>query len=174
MFSSLCIFVPIGVLGEAGEKSPGILELMTAEQYHRAGLHKLSADELRALEGWLRDHAGEFPAVGRTAPAADPAPGAPAAAAAPEETSVEENFGFPDPPADGAEVLHARIEQPFRGWSGKTVFLLDNGQVWKQRASGHFTYSGDDTRVVISKNSWGFFVMRLVDADRSVGVRRVK
>ena len=95
----------------------------------------------------------------------------------PIPAAEDENFGFPEPPVDPLEdrdALHAKILPPFRGWSGKTVFKLDNGQVWKQRTSSRHTYTGDDTRVVISKNSWGFFEMRLVAADRSVGVKRVK
>ena len=43
-----------------------------------------------------------------------------------------------------------------------------------QRSSGRHTYTGDDNRVVISKNAMGFYEMRLLDADRSVGVKRIK
>ena len=97
--------------------------------------------------------------------------------AQPIPAAEDKNFGFPEPPVDSLEdrdALHARILPPFRGWSGKTVFKLDNGQVWKQRTSSRHTYTGDDTRVVIRKNSWGFYEMRMLAADRSVGVKRVK
>jgi hypothetical protein len=95
----------------------------------------------------------------------------------PIPAAQDKNFGFPEPPPEPGEdenVLHAKIVPPFRGWSGKTVFRLDNGQVWKQRHSGRHTYSGDDTRVIISKNRLGLYEMRLLDVDRAVGVRRVK
>lgn len=95
----------------------------------------------------------------------------------PSAAVVDENFGLPEPREASPEEryqLHATVKEPFKGWSGKTVFYLDNGQVWRQRASGRYTYMGGDNRVVISKNSWGFFEMRLVEADRSVGVKRVK
>ena len=86
-------------------------------------------------------------------------------------------FGLPAPPLEPEEdraELHASVLPPFRGWNGKTVFKLDNGQVWKQRSSGRHTYTGTDTRVVISQNRMGFFEMRLLSVDRSVGVKRVR
>ena len=90
--------------------------------------------------------------------------------------ALDKNFGLPDPrdEAKAAYQLHATVQEPFRGWSGKTVFYLDNGQVWKQRTSGRHTYSGDDNRVVISENRMGFFEMRLIAVDRAVGVKRLK
>ncbi len=89
---------------------------------------------------------------------------------------LEKNFGLPEPPdeQEAAYQLHASILEPFRGWSGKTVFYLDNGQVWKQRSSGRHTYTGDDNRVVISQNRLGFYDMHLIAVDRSIGVKRVK
>ncbi|MCP5163513.1 MAG: hypothetical protein H6990_00420 [Pseudomonadales bacterium] len=92
------------------------------------------------------------------------------------ETAIEESFGLPEPvdPERAAYQLHATIEEPFRGWSGKTIFYLDNGQVWKQRSKGQQTYTGSDNRVVISQNRFGFYEMRLIDADRSVGVKRIR
>ena len=180
LISSLCVVLSDGAVGDSAAATPRITDLMTAEQYQRTGLDKLSEEELEALDSWLREHADELnrdtdatpAAQGATATVKGRAP-APAVATTPPPVAVDENFGLPEP-VEEAAVLHAEVLPPFRGWSGKTVFQLDNGQVWKQRVSGKFTYSGDDRRVVISKNSWGFYVMRLVDADRSVGVKRLK
>lgn len=114
----------------------------------------------------------------------DPAPTQPPAAkletaASPPLNNAADDkyFGLPAPPVEtenNKPELHAKVLPPFRGWSGKTVFKLDNGQVWKQRSSGRHTYTGDDTRVVISQNRMGFFELRLLAADRSVGVKRVR
>lgn len=122
--------------------------------------------------------AAQSAAVAATTPPA-PAPaaktqgsdGGPAATAA-----LEKNFGLPDPidEAEAAYQLRANVQEPFRGWSGKTLFYLDNGQVWKQRTTGRHTYTGDDNRVVISQNQMGFFEMRLIAVDRAVGVKRLK
>jgi hypothetical protein len=90
--------------------------------------------------------------------------------------ALEKNFGLPDPQdeAEAAYQLHASVKEPFRGWSGKTVFYLDNGQIWKQRTPGRHTYTGDDNQVVISENRMGFYEMRLIAVDRSIGVKRLK
>ena len=189
LLSCSCLAVAAGALAETGDSGPGILESMTAEQYRAAGLHKLTEEELEALDGWLRSHTSPTAPDSGSLSEVRPEPVSPEAAVAATRSTgaasgtqtapraVDENFGFPAPPPDPeqkANELHASVLPPFRGWSGKTVFKLDNGQVWRQRNAGRFTYSGDDTRVVISKNSWGFYEMRLVEADRSVGVSRVK
>jgi hypothetical protein len=185
LFSCLCTVLPFIAWGAEEDSSPDIVKSMTAEQYRAAGLHKLNARELEALDTWLREYTtrSQQPLLNSTsvrtgdseaanAPAADVPPGE-----KPPPAAVDDTFGFPYPPpvrAEEAEELHASVLPPFRGWNGKTVFRLDNGQVWRQRNAGQFTYSGDDTRVVISKNSWGFYELRLLGADRSVGVSRVK
>lgn len=136
------------------------------------------------------DSATDASVVSAAAPAAGAAPAVPPASAPVSEgqpvatisrpadsAAIEKNFGLPEPREEDPEErfkLHATVKEPFKGWSGKTVFYLDNGQVWRQRVSGRYTYMGEDNRVVISKNRLGFYEMRLVDADRSVGVKRVK
>ena len=177
---TLCVVLSTAATGELQSAENGLEKLMTSEEFQRTGMHKLNQDELRALEAWFRDHPGgldstkdSVPAAGATAVSvAEPANASVKAAA----DQAEENFGFPEPRPREEEraVLRAEILPPFRGWSGKTTFRLDNGQVWKQRSSGHHTYTGDDYRVVISKNAMGFYEMRLLAADRSVGVKRVR
>ena len=143
-----------------------------------------------AVQPAVKEQAKASPAETVTAepgkPAAQPTAAA-VAVAAPQAESTDkaesstaasdENFGFPEPPVESKEAssgLHATVVEPFRGWSGKTIFYLDNGQVWKQRTSGRHTYSGDDNRVIITKNRMGFYELRLIDVDRAVGVKRVK
>lgn len=41
-----------------------------------------------------------------------------------------------------AEVYQGTITNEFRGWSGETIFELDNGQIWKQAEYAyHYSYS---------------------------------
>jgi len=181
--SSLLAFASATAVADQERGGSSLEEIMSPDQYRAAGLHKLTESERSSLYQWLREYTGNAPI-----PAAMP-PGKNASgtvSAAPDQLESPgavqsaddmEEFGFPEPPPDpleSREELHARVLQPFKGWDGKTVFKLDNGQVWQQRRSGRFTYLGDDTRVVIKKNSWGFYDMRLIDADRSVGVKRLK
>ena len=73
-----------------------------------------------------------------------------------------------------AKGLEARIVAPFSGWSGQTLFRLDNGQVWRQRIKGRYMFDGDDTRVVITRNFLGYYNLTLVSTGRSVGVEPVR
>ena len=57
--------------------------------------------------------------------------------------------------------------------SGKTVFTLDNGQRWRQRLEGRYSYNGENTEVVIQKNFFGFYRMTLVSTGAAVGVSRI-
>jgi hypothetical protein len=136
--------------GDDGKKDfPGIAKLMSAEEFARAGLDRLSAEQLRALDDWLvRYTAGEAYVVQTTSEQVR--------AAAPEFR------------------IEARIVPPFAGWDGQTVFRLDNGQVWRQRIKGRYRFDGDDTRVVITRNLLGFYNMTLVGPGRSVGVEPVR
>lgn len=185
-FCAVALCVGLGTpvqSADAGEAS--IRQLMTPDQFRAAGLEKLTDEELRTLEAWLRGQlqpTTDAEAESGT-PAAIPPPAVqPVPAAAPpasREAVAEslENFGLPEPtPAekDAGKAMQATIVSPFRGWSGKTKFKLDNGQIWQQRVSGRYTYSGDDTRVVISVNGFGFYEMELLAAGRSVGVKRIQ
>lgn len=135
----------------AGEKKdfPGIEKLMTAEEFARAGLDRLTPEQVRALDEWLvRYTAGEAYVV--------------------QTTSEEVQAAVPE------FRIEARIVPPFTGWTGQTLFRLDNGQVWRQRIKGRYMFSGEDTRVVITRNLLGFYNMTLVSSGRSVGVEPVR
>ncbi len=181
--SGLCLLVSLDASTQTDDTEEGIGALMSAEQYRAAGLDKLSDTERDSLYRWLQNYAGDDAAPQPKAIPAATVPPVPATPPPPSNesqaiaTAPEKNFGFPDPPGDPEEPanqLHARVLEPFRGWDGKTLFYLDNGQVWRQRTNGRHTYSGDDNRVVISENRFGFYEMRLIAVDRSVGVKRIK
>ncbi len=72
-----------------------------------------------------------------------------------------------------AAVYKTRIVGEFRGWYGDTIFRLENGQTWRQRLSGKWFHKADSPEVEISKNVMGYWVLRVVGEDRSVGVVRV-
>lgn len=127
---------------------PGIEKLMSPEEFERAGLDQLSAEQRSALNEWLvRYTAGEAYVV--------------------QATSQDVRAAVPE------FRLEARIVPPFTGWSGQTLFRLDNGQFWKQRIKGRYRHDGSDTRVVITRNLFGFFSMTVVDTGRSIGVEPV-
>jgi hypothetical protein len=134
----------------AGE-NPDVRSLMTPEEFSAAGLEKLSPAEIEALNRWVvRYTAGE----------------------APEMRAHSEVVRQEIERVDSA-VIRTRIVGEFRGWYGDTVFRLENGQTWKQRLSGKWYHRADSPEVELSKNMMGYWVLRVVGADRSVGVVRV-
>lgn len=128
-------------------ESPRLSSLMTADDFARAGLSKLTATELAALEQWFARFI-----EGRQA---RPPPSA---------GGVVET-----------DRIEAKLASGFSGWSGDTEFALDNGQVWRQRIPGKFRYDGPaHPTVVISKNLLGFYVLKLQGAGRGIGVERIR
>ena len=146
---SLLLLCATAVSAEEAGKFPGIEGLMSAEEFQAAGIDKLDEAERRALDQWLiRYTAWQAPAI---------------------LDSVEEVKEV-----ERAFELNASIKQPFKGWSDSTYFYLDNGQVWQQRISGRYYYSGEDTSIQIRKNALGFHVMELKATGKTVGVKRIK
>lgn len=134
------------------DSAPDVRTLMTPEEFQAAGLDKLSPAELEALNRWvLRYTANEAPVQRRVSPAVKQ-----------EMKKTEET------------VTRTRIAGPFTGWSGKTVFRLENGQVWKQRTEGKWYHKADSPEVQIEKNLLGFWMLRVVGADRAIGVKRIE
>ena len=144
----LALTLVASVFAEEDNRFPGVEGLMTDQEYQAAGLDKLSDAERKALNEWLiRYTAFEAPEIRETAE---------------EVKQAEQDFS-----------ITATVKEPFNGWSGKNVFYLDNGQVWKQRTAGRFYYSGDANEVVIRKNFLGFYVMEHLESGREVGVRQL-
>lgn len=136
---------------------PDVENLMTAEDFMSSGLDKLSSEERDHLSDWLeryRQGAVSGPAVVRK----------------PSEMTEEEKIQHQE--ETDAELV-AKVLPSFRGWSGKTVFELDNGQVWRQRQSGTMKYSGSNSSVVISRNFLGKYVMKHEESGRAIGVKRI-
>ncbi len=132
--------------------SPDIRTLMTPEEYEAAGLEKLTQAELEALNHWLVRYTARD---------------------APEVRRMNEVVQAEAAKAD-AEGIRSRVVGPFRGWSGETVFQLENGQIWKQRVPGRWFHRAESPDVVVRRNIMGYWELRVVAADRAIGVTRLK
>ena len=130
----------------AEDKFPGVKALMNDAEFTETGLEKLSPEELKALDAWLvRYTAGDAEVL----------------QASNEEVKKAQKEH---------EVL-ARITGDFKGWQGKTIFRLDNGQVWVQRLDGRYAYKGSPNPEVRIKRNWaGFYRMTIVETGKSIGV----
>ena len=107
-------FLLIGAAGAAEFSS--LEERMSQDQFHASGLDKLSPQELKNLNDWLRGHETVT-------------------------TQVVSPTGQPVfyPKEGDREIVESRIDGEFVGWRGHTVFKLENGQEWAQAESGSFT-----------------------------------
>lgn len=133
------------------EVPPDVRELMTPEEFDAAGLERLSPSEREALSRWLLRYTARQSSELRQH----------------SEFVEEEVRKFEE------EGLRTRIVGEFNGWSGDTLFRLENGQVWKQRLPGQWHYRAHAPEVELRKNFMGFWMLRVLGTDRAVGVTRV-
>ena len=187
------VIAPQGFAEERNDAAfSGIEREMSTEERRATGIDSLSADELEALNRWL---IGRFDQVQETVSAEvrqevreavleEVREEAREADAAEREAEIERRVAIEveaakqeiaDAPPEPAvsEPFEATIQGRFSGWSGKTVFPLDNGQVWRQRHGGRYRHTDDDQRVRIYKNLLGMWQMKVLSTGRSVPVRRI-
>jgi hypothetical protein len=156
-----CTALP-GASGAAETSTfPGVQRLMSDQEFADSGLDKLSPQEIKALNQWLiRYTAGEAQVLVTT----DEEVKAQVLVTTDEEVKA----------ADHSLEILSSIVPPFKGWSGDTVFKLENGQVWQQRRRGNYFYAGSDTRVSITKNFMGFHKLTVLESGKSVQVNRLE
>jgi hypothetical protein len=127
-------------------------ERMSQAQFHAAGLDKLSPEELKTLNDWLRGHETVT-------------------------TKVVTQSGQPlfYPKASEREVVESRIDGTFSGWLGHSVFRLENGQEWTQAESGTFSNGKyDHPKVKVKPMLMGNWLMYVEPCGCSLRVERTK
>lgn len=149
LFCAILLLASSALHAGEGGSFPGIEQLMTPEEYRAAGLQKLTPAEREALDRFL---------VRYTA----------------EDSQVLFNNDEEVKKAVDEQVIVSVIQPPFNGWSGDTVFRLENGQVWQQRLGGNYPYRGSNPEVRITKNFMGFYRMELTENGKAVAVKRLK
>lgn len=115
---------------------PGVEKAMTPDQYEAAGLSKLDAAERAKLDEFIRNYvAVSNEKVATTA----------------VDKAVKENK------VSAPQVIQSKIVGPFTGYTGRTVFTLENGQRWAQSQydSAYFPKI-DSPPVVIVKSGFGY------------------
>lgn len=111
------------------------------------------------------------PPVAPAVPPAEPPPEtAPAAADADSE-----DFGLEEQRAAETKLIRSRIDGIFDGWSGKTEFTLENGQVWRQAAGGKLVArESENPEVEIKRGFMGVYYLKVDGYNPTVKVRRIK
>ena len=132
-------------------------ERMSAAEFRAAGLDKLSAEELTALNAWLRTRGAATASM----------------AAAARSTRGDERVGFADGPTSRSVI--SRIAGEFSGWTGSTRFTLENGQVWRQvENTSLLGVKADSPAVTIEPAFMGSWRMRVEGYNQRVRVERVE
>lgn len=159
---------------------------MTADERVKSGIDSLTAQQREFLNSWLKARYGEPAQVEASEPdtaiVRTPATSVTTEADAQAiETEVERRVAAKlaatqtgkDNPKDDMP-LEARLVGDFKGWTGKTVFRLDNGQVWRQRSASTYRHKGSDMRVRFEQNWMGGWQMEVLSTGKSVLVKKMR
>ena len=179
--SSMMTF-PLGAQAEPG----GLKDMMSPEERQKSGVDTLTAEQRQFLSEWLLENYTRNPAKVVSSPATAPDT-SPQQAASNEATAdtiaaeidrrvaarLADNRASEKKPASDSS-FEARLTGNFTGWSGKTVFRLDDGQVWRQRSAANYRHRGTDVRVKFKKNWMGGWEMTVVSSGKTVLVSKVK
>ena len=124
----LLAFLITTTAGFAESSFPGISSIMTLQEFHDAGLDKLSPDQLKTLDkAIVRHYAGAV----KTAAGKQATQLADKAFALKEERSLLQRFGLPDISFSDDWRSKPALTGTFVRWVGGNSFQLDNGQIWK-------------------------------------------
>ena len=156
---------------------------MTDEERVRSGVDSLTSKQRQYLNDWLKARYGEAASVDSqervtTRTNSTPKPSKQTAIDKEVERRVAEELATRKGQDSKANAnrgpFDAMLIGDFTGWRGKTVFRLDNGQIWRQRSSSQYRHRGDDYRVKFDKNWMGGWEMTVVSSGKSVLVSKVK
>lgn len=174
------------------------IHALTPEEFSRAGLNKLTPEELLFLDEALIHHQQ---LVAKEAPAkpadkvvmstdkdsaafgaeqvAKKAPAKPVEQVVKSTDKAAATFGaeqvVKEKPVVSDQELHAHIEGTIESFTGRAVFVLDNGQIWQQRMpeTVYFTPKLVNPEVIITRGFIGY-KMLIVPANRIVFVKRIQ
>lgn len=170
-FRWIFVLLATTAFGCATVHSATFLDRLTPERMRELGLDRLTPEQLEKLgveiENYRQDQAVT------------------AATTAVEEYRKKEEPGVVRRALDlfqskqreeSRERITAILVGPFTGWDGKTLFNLDNGQVWRQsRSDTYITKTQSNVPVVVYKAPSGYWRLRVLDDEGAwVTVVRIK
>lgn len=130
-------------------------ERMSQRDFESAGLQKLSAEELAFLNRWLVERG--------------------LSARVPAASGSADRVGLPPTASESGDRVQSRLLGSFRGWSGNTVFRLENGQVWQQTGGGELAgVNLESPGVTIEKGVFGAWYLRVEGYNSRAKVKRVE
>jgi hypothetical protein len=145
-----------GSSGAAVGKRLRLRELMAPAQFAQAGLNKLTAAEMLALEEWLGTYTETVAQLVRSNSSLAPPPA--------QEPSAR---------TASPQVIETCIEGDFEGWDGETIFKLCNGQIWQQSEYAYTYHYAYRPSVTIYRTASGYR-MKVEDVAETIVVQRIK
>ena len=112
-------------------------EQMKGKEFEEAGLNKLTAQELAALNQWIRSHSLATLETGRGGNTS-----------ATDSRGFESSENIKDMPRT---TINSRLVGTFTGWDGQTTFKLENGMVWQQADKDKFYVKAVENPMVTIK-----------------------
>lgn len=150
---------------------------LTPEKIRASGLAKLTPDELAELEAMIEQYkTGDASAAPAVAAAKQAPPAPPAAKALPKWVAALVTLERLGSQADKAEVMESRLQGVFKGWNGRTIFRLENGQVWGQANSDKYEYTPplNSPKVQVFPASVGTFWLKIEGVNQRCRVKPLK
>jgi hypothetical protein len=174
----LCLLLAAGY-APAQDAFPGLRRLLTDAEWQRAGLDRLTPDQIGVIDAALiRRHAASqaapAAAAATAAPTGEPpapSPGATPAEAAAQRSRFWERFGI-GKLAEADWRRQPPMVAKVTAWQGANRFALDTGQVWE--GIEHIPYEILGQEVTISARPAGNFSLQLKPDSAEVRVRRVR
>lgn len=150
----------------AQESFSSLEERMTGREFRDAGLHKLSEEELAALNRWIRQRSlADNELAEQQQRQRRESRGSSAAG---DRRGFGNGGDEPDP-------IESRLIGTFEGWYGDTEFELENGMVWKQLEPDRFEVpEQENPRVRISPGLFGSWRIKVGDYNRTITVERIE
>ena len=140
----------------SGKYFSSLEERMSQADFNRAGLNKLSAEQLKFLDQWLTRHVGKIHS-------------------SPVQAGAPNNFGNRRAVTQPRKKLESRIVGSFSGWSGNTQIKLANGQVWQQIGSESWMcQTVQNPKVTIKPMILGSWLIYVQGCGQSVRVQPVR
>ncbi len=172
-FFVLALALALTATAAAANTFSTLEERMTGREFRDAGLHKLSDEELAFLNRWIQLRSlaeGEVPDWAEDRP---PAPRDDRRVDdAREPAPTGDRRGFSD--GDRSEI-NSRLRGSFSGWTGDTVFELENGMVWEQAEATRFAVSTmENPEVRIRPGLFGSWNLQVEGYNTRVRVVRVE
>ena len=149
-----------------GQQTPlqtaNVEQQMSADEFKAAGLDKLSAQELAALNAWLqRKVVQETAKVAETAKEEG------------RKEVAEKNRGFFD--FGSAEAIESSIVGEFNGFANGRKYTLENGQVWEQIEPASLAgVRKTNPKVRIKPGILNNWFMKIKGYNTAAKVRRIK